>query len=129
MFVFGGLMIGIAIETSGLHQKLAFKVVMIVGSEPKWYAINIQSFINNNNLINRKSPTSFKYHRLLLGVMSVTGFLALWISNTAVTAMMLPIVVSLVKNIVKLDPAFQEEKPMAKFNHYTSSFILEVKTI
>lgn len=43
--------------------------------------------------------------------MCITGFLSLWISNTAVTAMMLPIVISLVKNIVKLDPVFHDEKP------------------
>lgn len=39
MFIFGSLMIGIGIETSGLHQKLALRVVMIVGSEPKWYVL------------------------------------------------------------------------------------------
>lgn len=44
--------------------------------------------------------------------MSITGFLSIWISNTAVAAMMLPIVVSLVKNIAKLDPIFQEPKQM-----------------
>lgn len=37
MFIFGSLIIGIGIETSGLHQKLALKVVMAVGSQPKWY--------------------------------------------------------------------------------------------
>lgn len=66
------------------------------------------------------------YSRLLLGVMSITGFLSIWISNTAVAAMMLPIVVSLVKNIAKLDPIFQEPKQMdtpaniyiSKKNHF-----------
>ena len=36
MFIFGSLMIGIGIETSGLHQKLALRAVMLVGSQPKW---------------------------------------------------------------------------------------------
>jgi hypothetical protein len=31
-----GVVIGIGIEASGLHKKLALRVCMLVGSEPKW---------------------------------------------------------------------------------------------
>jgi di/tricarboxylate transporter len=37
MFIFGSVMIGIGIETSGLHHKLALKVCMLMGAKPKWY--------------------------------------------------------------------------------------------
>lgn len=42
--------------------------------------------------------------------MCVTGFLSLWISNTASTSMMLPIVVALVKQLVKYNPIFSKKK-------------------
>lgn len=55
--------------------------------------------------------------------MSITAFLSIWISNTAVAAMMIPIVVSLIKNVVKLDPDFQEPKQMeTPANIYISNF-------
>ncbi|CAF0823698.1 unnamed protein product [Brachionus calyciflorus] len=82
MFIFSSLIIGLGIETTGLHEKLALRICMSVGSEPKW---------------------------ILLGIMSATGFLSVWISNTATASMILPIVVSLVKQLVILDPDFQEQ--------------------
>lgn len=51
----------LAIENTNLHQRIALKVIMFFGSNPKW---------------------------LLLGIMSVTAFLSLWVSNTAAASMM-----------------------------------------
>ena len=50
--------------------------------------------------------------------MSVTGFLSLWISNTASSSMMLPIVVALVKQLVKYNPLFSKKKlnPTVSYN-------------
>jgi len=31
-----GIVVGIGIETSGLHEKLALKVCILSGSDPKW---------------------------------------------------------------------------------------------
>jgi di/tricarboxylate transporter len=42
--------------------------------------------------------------------MSVTGFLSVWISNTATTSMILPIVISIVKQIVRIDPKFRKNQ-------------------
>lgn len=42
--------------------------------------------------------------------MSVTAFLSLWISNTASSSMMLPIVVALVKQLARYNPAFSNKK-------------------
>lgn len=81
MLFFGGLIMAAAIEKTGLHQKMALKIIMFFGSDPKW---------------------------LMLGIMYVTGFLSLWISNTAATALMLPIVTALVKKVAIYNPTYNQ---------------------
>ena len=54
-----------AIEITGLHERVSLNVLLRFGSNPKW---------------------------LLLGFMSITAFISLWISNSASCSMMLPIV-------------------------------------
>lgn len=61
----GGLILALAVEHSGLHQRVALKILLLIGTSPR---------------------------NLLFGFMLTTGFLSMWISNTATTAMMLPIV-------------------------------------
>ena len=48
----------------------------------------------------------------MLGIMYVTGFLSLWIQNTAAASMMLPIVIALVKQLSKYNKAYSEEPHM-----------------
>ena len=73
IFLFvGGFLIAIAIEKWGLHQRIALTIINTIGT-----SIN----------------------RILLGFMIATGFLSMWISNTATTVMMLPIGMAIVSQL------------------------------
>ena len=65
MMFMSGIIVAIAVEHSNLHQRVALKVLLCIGTSPR---------------------------RLMLGFMLPTAFLSMWISNTATTAMMVPIV-------------------------------------
>jgi sodium-dependent dicarboxylate transporter 2/3/5 len=70
IFLFlGGFMIALAMQTWGLHRRMALHIILRVGSRPD---------------------------RLVLGFMAASAFLSMWISNTATTVMMLPIALSVI---------------------------------
>ncbi|MGP9723760.1 SLC13 family permease [Corynebacterium sp. AOP40-9SA-29] len=68
IFLFmGGFILALGIQRWGLHRRLALLVVYAVGTKPK---------------------------QLVLGFMIATGFMSMWVSNTATAVVMLPIGVS-----------------------------------
>ncbi len=60
----GGMLIAAAMEQHGLHRRMALGIVSAIGTSPR---------------------------QIVLGFMVATGFITLWISNTAAALMMFPI--------------------------------------
>ncbi len=76
VFLFmGGFMIAVCMEKWNLHRRIALLIISMVGTSP---------------------------NRLILGFMVATGFLSMWISNTATTMMMLPIGLAVILQVAKL---------------------------
>ncbi len=76
IFLFiGGFMLALAMQRWQLHKRIAIKILMITGTSPA---------------------------RILLGFMLATAFLSMWISNTATTMMMLPILLSVVARLEEM---------------------------
>lgn len=65
VFLFlGGFMIALAMEKWNLHKRMALTIISMIGTSTQ---------------------------RIVLGIMSATAFLSMWISNTAAVMMMIPI--------------------------------------
>jgi hypothetical protein len=57
--------------------------------------------------------------------MSATGFLSVWISNTATATMIYPIVISIVEQLVILNPEFSHDDDANSGDYQSDGTILE----
>lgn len=93
IFLFlGGFMLGIAMQRWNLHSRIALKILRVIGNEPT---------------------------RQIAGFMIATGFLSMWVSNTATAVMMLPIGMS----VIALSGRNQDA---AELNRYATALLLAI---
>ncbi|KAH9422037.1 hypothetical protein DERP_002329 [Dermatophagoides pteronyssinus] len=83
MMFFGGLIVGISLEHCNLHHRISLKVII-------WFGSSIPM--------------------LMAGVMIATMFLSMWINNTATTAMMIPIVDDILREIALMNKEDVEQQ-------------------
>ncbi len=68
LLLLGGFLVALAMERWQLHRRMAFAIMLKVGTDPR---------------------------RLVLGMMLATAFISMWVSNTSSALMMLPVAIAI----------------------------------
>jgi sodium-dependent dicarboxylate transporter 2/3/5 len=76
LLLLGGFLLALAVERSGVHRRIALHVLLLIGTSPS---------------------------RLVLGFAVSTAVMSMWISNTASTLIMMPIVLAIVDRAVEAE--------------------------
>ncbi|PZM61899.1 SLC13 family permease [Paenibacillus dendritiformis] len=89
IFLFlGGFFIATAMEKWNLHKRMALSIISVIGTSTQ---------------------------RILLGFMAATGFLSMWVSNTAAVMMMVPMGLAITAQIASTLAGKPEEEELPKF--------------
>jgi sodium-dependent dicarboxylate transporter 2/3/5 len=87
IFLFmGGFLIGLGIEKWGLHKRIALNIVSLTGTSG---------------------------NKIILGFILSTGFISMWLSNTATTMMMYPIAASVIAVVFDMNEGERSKKNFA----------------
>jgi sodium-dependent dicarboxylate transporter 2/3/5 len=83
----GGFILALCMEKWNLHRRIALNIIHLIG-------------------VNKRM--------LILGFIAATGFLSMWISNTATTVMMLPIALSILQHASSMKKEEPEDQKFSK---------------
>ncbi len=83
-FFIGGFLLAFALEQWNLHKKIAYRIIIAMGSSPK---------------------------KILFGFMLASYLLSMWILNTAVVMMLLPALLAVIDEIAGEDPVKEKSAP------------------
>ncbi|XP_078043495.1 protein I'm not dead yet [Augochlora pura] len=107
MVFIGGLILALAIEHSNLHLRIALGVMKLVGCS---------------------------HAKLLAGVCAVTTFISMWVSNTAATAMMVPIIYAILNELEQaglcrvfdtvVNPENPQQEPDLRPTNLTKAYLM-----
>jgi len=96
ILMMAGFMAALALERWGLHRRLALWVLLRIGASPR---------------------------RLVLGMLVASGFMSMWIANTAATLIMLPIALAL---IARLEPELARPDDPNAARRFATALLLAV---
>jgi sodium-dependent dicarboxylate transporter 2/3/5 len=96
LLYFSGFLLALGVEQSGLHRRIALYCLLLVGVTPR---------------------------KLILGIMLATAFLSMWMSNTAITLLMLPIGIAVVQT---LGESLKLPEELSQHEKWSGQFLLSI---